>query len=203
MVAVILPVGHYIGQFFTSEQAADPESHEVRLGDEVFELSPNEYAVWGLAHGDLETLQNSKPGRPSIEAEAKELGVADPGVAFTDLLDQGLLAQVMPVESAVRRFAEQYRVTPLALGLGNTAEQLGTLMLGHPEQPRIGVGYEVYRVWSFAGHYPSLWQTCVNLAEPTENAQTSTDPTFLVNSFFDVLPALLSVSCVYIDRRRP
>ncbi len=203
MVAVILPIGQYLGQFFTSEQAEDPESHEVRLGDEVFELSPPEYAVWGLAHSDLETLQKTKPSRLSIESEAKELGVADPAIAFTDLLGQGLLTQVMPVESAVRRFAEQYRVTPLALGLGNTAEQLGTLLLGHPEQPRIGVGYEVYRVWSFTSHYPSLWETCVNLAEPTQNNQTSTDPTFLLNTFFEVLPALLSVSCVCIDRRLP
>ncbi|MGH3545646.1 MAG: hypothetical protein ACRDPW_06950 [Mycobacteriales bacterium] len=203
MVAVVLPVGHYLGQFFTSEQAADPETHEVRLGDEVFELSLAEYAVWGLAHSDLETLQKTKPGRPAIEADAKELGVTDPTVAFTDLLGQGLLTQVMPVGSAVRRFAEQYQVTPLALGLGNTAEQLGTLLLGHPEQPRVGVGYEVYRVWAFAGHYPSLWDTCVSLAEPTADNQTSTDPAFLLNSFFDVLPALLSVSCVYIDRRRP
>ena len=202
MVAVVLPVGHYLGQFFTSEQAQEPESHEVRLGDSVFELSPLEYAVWGLAHGDLESLQLAKPSRLSIESEAKELGVDDPSTAFNDLQEQGLLTQVMPVGSAIRRFAEQYQVTPLALGLGNTAEQLGTLMLGHPEQPRIGVGYEVYRVWSFASHYPSLWDACVNLAEPTQNNQTSTDPTFLVNSFFDVLPALLSVSCVYIDRRR-
>lgn len=203
MVAVVLPVGHYLGQFFTSEQAQEPESHEVRLGDEVFELSPNEYAVWGLAHGDLETLQKTKRSRPTIESEARELGVADPTTAFNDLMSQGLFAQVMPIESAVRRFAEQYLVAPLSLGLGNTAEQLGTLLVGHPEQPRVGIGYEVYRVWSFAGHYPSLWDACVNLAEPTADGQTSTDPRFLLNTFFDVLPALLSVSCVYIDRRRP
>jgi hypothetical protein len=202
MVAVVLPIGHYLGQFFTSEQAEDPESHEVRIGEDVFQLSAAEYVVWGLAHSELETLQHTKPSRTAVESQARELGVADPTTAFSDLTEQGLLAQVMPVGNTVRRFAEQHQVKPLSLGLGNTAEQLGTLTLGHPEQPRIGVGYEVYRVWSFCAHYDSLWETCTALAEPTETEQTSTDPNFLVNSFFDVLPALVSVSCVYIDRRR-
>ena len=87
MVAVVLPVGHYLGEFYTSEDAEEPASHEVRLGDEVFELSPAEYAVWGLAHGDLESLQNAKPNRAALEAEAKELGAEDPALA-------GLLPEV-------------------------------------------------------------------------------------------------------------
>jgi hypothetical protein len=201
MVNVVVPIGHYLGQFFVSETAEEPDSHEVRSKDEVFQLSPAEYVVWGLAHSDLEQLQVAKPSRVAVQAQARELGVEDPKVAFDDLIEQGLLAQIVPTGGSVRKFAEEHQVRPLALGLGNTAEQLGALLLGHPEQPRIGVGYEVYRVWAFCGNYPTLWETCISLAEPTEAEQTSTDPEFLLNSFFDVLPALLSVSCAYIDHR--
>ncbi len=140
--------------------------------------------------------------RAGVESIAHELGVKQPASVYQDLLRSGLLVQLLPTESALRNFAEGFRVAPLAIGLGNSPEALGDIQIGVPGDPRAILRYEAYRVWAAAGQYPSLCKACQRVSESTGVDGLSTDPDFLLKAFFEALPALVSVNCVHIDRRQ-
>lgn len=222
MVALVLPVGHYAGQLFTSPEAQGPESFEVRFRDGMFSLSAAEYAVWAVAHGDPRKIGRSGTSRTVVEKAAKEAGVEDPAPIFDSLVDDGLLVSVMPTGSSPRTFAQQHQIMPLALGLGNgphgeekpDADAFRYFQIGMPDAPRATVDYDIYHMWLFCHRAPTLWEALSTMAkeaqetnaeeqasERDDKVQLIADPDQLLSNFLQALPILVSTSCAYIDRR--
>lgn len=214
MVALVIPVGHFAGPMFTSPEAEAPESFEIRFRDGVFSLSAQEYAVWAVAHGDPEKVGQRSQSRTVVETAAKDAGVDDPGPIFDSLVNDGLLTQVMPKGEPAREFARNHQIMPLALGLGNTPQQLGAFQIGMPNSARATVGYDVYHMWLFCHREENLWKAVTTIAKEAEEANIEeadsdredkieliSDPDVLLTGLLEAMPVLISTSCVYIDRR--
>lgn len=202
MISAVLPVGRYLGDFYSSPNSEEPDIYEALIGDDTFQMSRDQYRVWIAAHGAYKQGEPAPPQtRATVEKVARDLGAEDSEVSYKELKEAGLLTQVVPQGRALGQFAREYRVEPLMVGLGNSPDRLEMMQIGVPGMTRALVSYEAYRVWAFASEYPSLWDTCVKVAEPTGVEGLSTDPDFLLKNFFDALPALVSVNCVYINRR--
>lgn len=214
MVALVVPVGHFAGPMYTSTEAEVPESFEVRFRDGVFSLSAEEYAVWAVSHGDPEKVSKQPQSRPVVESAAKAAGVDEPGPIFDSLIDDGLLVSVMPTGKSSQTFAQQHQMVPLALGLGNSAQNPAEFQIGLPNAPRVSVGYDVYHMWLFCHRQPTLWEAITTIAKEAEEANTEepnaegeekvelvSDPDVLLKALLAALPVLISTSCVFIDRR--
>ncbi|MGH3803119.1 MAG: hypothetical protein ACRDTD_23920 [Pseudonocardiaceae bacterium] len=212
MVAALIPVGQYAGQFFTSKQQIDPAYHEVRLGGEFLRLTSIEHATWAVTHSDPELLaEGTEPNRAAVEAGMRELGYPDIGEPLKTLQDLGLIASVLPVGAGVKRFAEMHRVVPQVLGLGNTADALDDCLLGTPGEPRLALPFDVYQVWLASELHPCLWDACEQVAAAFVAAAEQTGKTRdgspitairLAQATARALPLLIATSCAYLDLRR-
>ncbi|MGH3803803.1 MAG: hypothetical protein ACRDTD_27455 [Pseudonocardiaceae bacterium] len=206
MVAVLLPTGFFAGEFYTATDAEEPEYYDVRFGTEILRLDAPTYAVWALSHGDPVRMANgAEPNRLSLVAVAREAGLADIGQSLADLQELGLVVQLLPVGNQLQRFAQAHWVKPLAMGLGNTNEDLERVRIGHPDNLRISVSPLAYNVWLYSDQFQSLWDTCAHVAaqisgQAGDNAATAR-PDDVLNEFLPILPALIAVSCAYVDRR--
>ena len=166
MVAVVLPIGHALGGFYASPDAEEPESYEVRVGETTYTLSLDRYIVWTAAHGDYSNQVGNGAKEPqsrgSVEESARELGVGQPAEPYNQLLTGGLLLSLVPTGSSLRKFAEEYQVLPLGIGLGNSSEHPEMIQIGMPGQPRALLGYEAFRVWAALAGCPLVMESLPN-----------------------------------------
>lgn len=205
---VVFPVGHFAGPMYTEVAATEPESCEIRFREGVFSLSAQEYAVWAVAHGDPEQVSVRANTRTAIEIAASNAGVPDPGTVFGTLVDDGLLTVTTARPDRLRAFAQRHQIRPLALGLGNSADNLATFQIGLPNAPRVAVGYDVYHLWLFAHQKDNLWEAVRTVGAEAAEANAADragsriieDPDELLAGLVAALPVLLSTSCVYLDR---
>jgi hypothetical protein len=52
---LVVPIGHYVGTFVPP--SGSPDHHEqVRIGADVRDLDPEQFRIWGLAHGLLDRV---------------------------------------------------------------------------------------------------------------------------------------------------
>lgn len=203
MATMILPVGHYLGEYFSAATVA-PDSYDVRLGDDVHNLSFAEYTVWSVAHGFPEMIGDRRPSRPIVEAQATQLGIEDSPTVFQRLVNSGLVAS-LTLRSHMFSFAEEHRAYPLAVCLGNSADELDSYVLGRPREPLATVSQEVFFLWSYLPRFATLRQAADEVsadyrgAELVEDEDSVRDSDAILWSFFQALPTLVATSCVYID----
>lgn len=205
---VVFPVGHFAGPMFTEIDAPEPESYEIRFREGVFSLSAHEYAVWAVAHGDPEQVGVRANTRTAIENAASNAKVPNPGPVFDTLVDDGLLTVTTARPDRLRAFAQRHQIRPLALGLGNSADNVATFRIGLPNAPRVAVGYDVYHLWLFAHQKDNLWEAVQTVGAEAAEANATDgggisiieDPDELLAGLVVALPVLLSTSCVYLDR---
>ena len=207
---MLLPVGQYAGQFFTSAQQVDPVYHEVRLGGEFLRLTPFEHVTWAVAHSDPQLLADGvEPNRAAIDTAMRQLGYADASQPLDTLRELGLIASVLPIGNGARAFAEQYRVVPQVLGLGNQADALDDCLVGTPGEPRLSLPFDVSQVWLASELHPCLWDACEQVAAAIGAARNQAGTTgepitavTLATGMVRVLPLLIATSCSYLDVRR-
>ena len=202
MVAVVLPIGQYAGEFYAQAGDANPEYYEVRLGNSMARLDPDSFDLWALAHGNPQDLdEGAELNRLSLAAAANESGIADAGPQIADLQRLGLLAQVLPTENQLHRFARDYCARSLAVGLGTTSEDPSQPLIGYPDTPLISVPESTYNVWLYSDRHGSIWETCQYLAPRLSSVEAAISPEGLISEFFDILPLMVAVGCVYLDLR--
>lgn len=177
----VFPIGHYIGE-------RQPEGlHYVRVGMEHQTMTPDEFGVWVLAHGE----------RP-VWTDEDVLALADKADLPGAVESLARLKSVGAVASAddAQAFAARYRLTPLLIGLGNTEEHPDTYTIGLPGTPVAQVNAGSYELWQWSALAPTLWHTCEVRAKVTE------DPVSAAELVADVLAEtrpLLANSCAYLD----
>lgn len=204
MVAFVVPIGFPLGPSFSAGGDEFPDSFDIRLGGEFCSLSPDAYAVWLLTHGYPELVEQRAPTRVQVEEQASSQGVENPRGVFDELLRQGLLAQVMPIDNQLKKFAMEYRCHPLGKGLGNTAEAPEDYSIGTPEDPWAIVDYRTYFIWSYLPHFPSLWDAVTEIANYgvlIDAKRVTLDALGVLNVFIENFSMMLSLNCVYFDRR--
>jgi hypothetical protein len=150
---------------------------QVRVGVEIEELPDELYAAWHAAHG-----------------------VAPEG-PVDELLARGLLTSTAdPVG-----FASAHRLLPLALGLGNTAEEPWLFSAGLLYQPLAAMTGPLYDLWQWAHLSPDLWSACREAAAVAVRAGVTdaeqTDPEQMLAGALASVPQLLAARVAYFDVR--
>jgi hypothetical protein len=176
----VFPIGHYMGE-------RHPEGlHYVRLGLEHQTMTADEFGVWVLSHQDspqwsLEDVLAlaAKASLPSAESSVERL------------LSVGLLATAD--DPAV--FTRSYRLEPLLVGIGNTAEDPDTYLVGLPETEPARLGASGYELWQWSALAPTLWHTCEIRAKVAGGVPSDMAPALLTD-----LRPLLANSCGYLDK---
>jgi tetratricopeptide (TPR) repeat protein len=206
---LVVPIGHFAGPMYTSVDAEIPESFEVRFRDGVYSLSPEEYAVWAVSHGDPSLVTDQAPTtREVAEWSARAAGVPEPGPILDSLIEDGLLVETCTLGDQAQEFARHHRVIPLALGLGNSPQNPAEFHIGLPNAARVSVGYDVYHTWLFSHRAPNLWDALLTIAEEARESNKEVpggdllvdDPDVLLSALLQALQVLISTSCVFIDR---
>ncbi|HEY0448951.1 hypothetical protein [Actinophytocola sp.] len=194
MAAIVLPVGHDLGAFHPGDGAA--AVRQVRLGAEIVELSTEEFQVWSLAHGI--------PSGDTVSCTPADLSspLSSPD-AVAALRDRGLLAEVTP--DSAQRFAAAHRLLPLALGLGNTAEEPWLFSVGLLYQPLVMMTGALFDLWQWAHLSPDLWLACRESAEVATRAGADdadvTDPARVLAGALGSLHQLLVARVACLDVR--
>ena len=127
----------------------------------------------------------------------------DDPAALHSLLEQGLLAQVVPGSPESVAFASRRRLLPLALGLGNSAERPGQFAAGLRGRPLVVMSGGMYDLWQWAHLSPNLWLACQELALVARRAGLTdpgrTDPAQVLSGAFRSLHPLLATRVACLD----
>jgi hypothetical protein len=199
VATLIVPVGHALGSYF-SGPTIEPDSYDVRLGEDVHNLNFDEYTVWSIAHGFPELVGERRPSRPIIEAQATQLGIDNSPLIFQRLVNSGLIAPIA-LRRHMRDFAEQHRAYPLALGLGNSGENNSEFLIGRADQPLAIVAPDVFHLWSYLPRFSNLWQAATEVAGDLSTPDAEPlSPEAVLWSLTQALPTLLSMNCIYFDQ---
>jgi hypothetical protein len=148
---------------------------QIRVGAEVEELTEEQYETW--------------------------LGVLDGAPAPDDLRTRRLVAD--PTDAV--EFASTHRFLPLALGLGNTAEEPWLFSAGLLYQPMVAMTSPLYDLWQWAHLSPDLWSACREAAavavQAGVTATEQTDPTEVLAGALETAPHLLMAKVACFDVR--
>ena len=184
-----VPIGHLVG------------AGRVRRGTSLVELDDRQYAVWALAHGTPHAVEEQLPWqRESIVELARHTGIANAAEIVEELLGIGLLAEFTLGGEEARDFARGHQLTPLMLGLGNTATEPVGFAIGFLGQPVLRVDFAVYDLWQWSAMDDSLWAVCESAADVARrSAEAQTDAETLLSRFLTALHPLLLVNAAYVD----
>jgi hypothetical protein len=148
---------------------------QIRVGAEVEELTEEQYKTW--------------------------LAVLDGGPASDELRTRRLLAD--PTDAV--EFASTHRLLPLALGLGNTAEEPWLFSAGLLYQPMVVMTSPLYDLWQWAHLSPDLWSACRESAavalQAGVTAPEQTDPAEVLAGALETVPHLLAARVACFDVR--
>lgn len=199
---LLFPVGHHVGARHRVE--SDEVLEQVRRGATFHDLTSQEYAVWTLAHGSPEAVQNEVPWtRKAVEELARVAGLTAVSEVVDKLMETGLLVEVAPGTDEALAFAKAHRVVPLMLGLGNTADEPWLFGIGFLGQPILQVTHPIYDVWQWSAMDDTLWATCLSAVDVARRAKSTdpetTDPTKLFAGFLGTIHALLLSKAACLD----
>jgi hypothetical protein len=201
---LLLPVGHLLGASYPTLGSAEHTVH-VRVGPDLVELDDAAFGAWALAHG-LPGGDTARPWtREALLRTAAERGVGDLTGAVSALLADRLLVEVPPGPAAAVAFAEQHRLVPLALGLGNDPDEPDTWSIGLLGRPLVTVTATLFDVFEWAHLDDDLWAACRRASERARRAglteSAAVEPERLLTDVLGALHGLLSVDVACLDTR--
>ncbi|MGQ0840908.1 hypothetical protein [Actinokineospora sp.] len=197
--ALLVPIGHSLGAFHPGD--GTDHVQQVRVGADVVELGDTDFGLWALAHGLPDSAGG--PAVPCTRAGLRE-AAADTD-SLPGFLRTGLIAEVTPGSAESVEFASTHRLVPLALGLGNDAEQPWLYSVGLLYQPLVLMTGALYDLWQWAHLAPDLWSACREAAGVAEAAGVTepeqTQPELVLAGLFGSLHQLLSAHVACVDVR--
>ena len=141
-----------------------------------------------------------------VGAEIEELTDARYESWLAARADDWLLARrlLAPVGDQVA-FASTHRLLPLAIGLGNTAEEPWLFSAGLLYQPVVAMTSPLYDLWQWAHLSPDLWSACREAAavavQAGVTAPEQTDPAQVLAGAMETVPQLLTARVACFDVR--
>lgn len=206
-VALLFPVGHYMGPFHPG-RGAPPKHHIVRVGRDTPKL-PDEthFDVWALSHGLPARIGHMPWTRQAVARVATDAGVPDPEAVLDSLLELGLVVEVVPGTPGAVDFARRHRVHSLLIGLGNGPEDPFLDGIGLPGLPPLArVEPRVYELWQWAHLWPDLWSACQGFTEAARESGASgeeePDPARWLDVALGDLRTLIAHNAAYLDTAR-
>lgn len=206
---LLLPIGHYLGALHDQPEPGR-RVHRVRRGVEFLSLSDGEFLAWSLGTGAPERIaEGVRWTRRAAADYADSVGVGErPDVdveATTEaLLGSGMLVELRPDGDDAVEFASRHVLTPLMIGLGNTADAVDAYRIGFLAQPLIAVPFPVYDVWQWSPMDTSLWATCERSARTAQRSgfddPVFTDPAALLAVVLTDVHVLLSSGAAALNR---
>jgi hypothetical protein len=176
----VFPIGHYMGE-------RHPEGlHYVRVGLEHQTMTEDEFGVWVLSHQDSPQWSSE-----NVLALATQSALPTAQDSVERLLAAGLLV------TRSDTFTQSYRLHPLQVGRGNTAEAPDVYEVGLPGQEPAKLSAGSYEVWQWAAMAPTLWHTCEIRGKVTGTTSSEATESVLAD-----LRPLLGNSCAYLDKAR-
>lgn len=173
----LVPIGHDLGVFHAG--MGGPPARQIRVGAEVEELTEEQYKTW------LAAFDGATPPPEALEQLRTRRLLADP----TDQVE----------------FASTHRLLPLALGLGNTAEEPWLFSAGLLYQPIVAMTSPLYDLWQWAHLSPDLWSACRESAsvavQAGVTASEQTDPVEVLAGAMETAPHLLAARVACFDVR--
>lgn len=209
----LLPVGHYHGRSYPGPDRP-LSAHRVRVGLDVVRLTPDEFAVWCLAHGLPDQSDDAPWTRREVEAAAREDGVSDASAALDGLLRRRAVVAVAgepggPDDALdLSGFARTHRLEALLHGLGTPPEDPAALGIGVPGfAPLLIAGRTAAGLWQWAPLCADLHEACVLLARGAartgETDPEHTDASRVLAGALSALRRLISHSAAYLDVTGP
>lgn len=205
MPMVVVPVGFVMGPEFGDDGPDDREPWywEVHLGGNAQQLSATEFSAWAAAFVDPPSHAQLAVNRQTLENylanndDGLTGPIAEPGPVVTELLERGLLAEFDPVDGPLADLFGGLRLFPQGRGLGSTPEEPQIYRIVFDDMELVRVSREVYRLWSYALRYPSLWEACDRLtrSDPTRRERRARE-------LAAALPALVSAGAGFLDPAR-
>ncbi len=200
---LLFPVGHYLGAHY-DDLESDEVPQQVRRGATFHDLTRQQFAVWTLAHGSPDAVNNEVTWRRrSVVELAKLTGLTGATDLVDELLAMGLLVEVTPGTDQALDFAKTHRLMPLMLGLGNTSDEPWLFDIGFLGRPIVRVFHATYDLWQWSAMDDTLWATCESAVDVARRAKStdpeSTDPERLLTTFLGSLHILLSVNAACLD----
>lgn len=164
---LVVPVGRYLGMLPDASGAT--LSHTVRLGPRRVELSDDEMLVWALAHGAPGQAGTAWWGRTAVRSGVD--GDVDPLIDRLRMV--GLLAEVWPEGQEAVGFARSVRLSPLQVGLGNSADEPRVFLVGRPGERVVALATPLFLLWSWACRETDLWAACEVAADLDEQDRSA------------------------------
>jgi hypothetical protein len=207
-VGLVLPIGHLIGG--TDDQRTGEIAYRVRVGPDVVTLTTTQYVLWALTHSQSGRGPDERWGRNHVLTAAAVLNLEDdPTEVLDELIDDGLVAEIEPDSEDVNDFGGRYRLSPLMLGLGNSAEEPGQFQIGLPDLPLIKVSGLLYDLYAWGHLYPDLTSAVRASVESLRDhpelqpgGPLPLDPDELLDGVVQSLHILLAPNTAYLDVRR-
>lgn len=202
--SLVFPIGHCIG---ASYDPAEPTEHsfQVRVGADVIRLDDARFAIWGLAHGLPERPLEQPWGREGVLDAARRAGVPWATRVLDALIEDHMLCETTAGTDSALDFARRYRMIPLMLGLGNTAEEPLLYSVGMVGQPVVAMSAMAYDLYEWAHMDSSIWLACEGAAATAVRVGVedpdATDPVHMLDALLGTLHVLLSPNAVCLDTR--
>ena len=199
---LLFPIGHCMGVFHNS---VEPDDHytQVRVGPVIHQLSDEQFAIWGLAHALPDRPLDELWSRASVLTAARRAGIGRPDEVLDSLLEDGLLAETTPNGDSAIDFGRRYRMVPLMLGLGNTAEEPGIYSIGLVGMPIVQLSATAYDLYEWAHLDPNLWVACEGAAATALRVgiddPLATDPVRTLEALLETLHIMLSHNAICLD----
>ncbi len=138
-------------------------------------------------------------------AAADGRGIAGSEQVLESLIADHLVAETTPGTDSAVDFARRYRLIPLMLGLGNTAEEPWIYSVGMIDLPVVQLSAMAYDLYEWAHMDANLWVACEGAAATAVRVgiedPLATDPLAMLNVLLSTLHFLLSPNAVYLDSR--
>ncbi|MGH3095093.1 MAG: hypothetical protein ACRDMV_03735 [Streptosporangiales bacterium] len=201
MPTVIVPVGFIMGPEFGAGGPVDrdPLYWEVHLGGDSQQLTVEEFSAWSEAFTDPPKHAELTVNRQSLEQRLTEndgglAGAIDnPDPIVTSLIERGLLVEFDPVNDWLQHLFDRLRLFPQGQGIGSTPDAPDVYRISFADVVLVNVSANVYRLWSYAVRFPTLWQACSGLAGSTGA------PEPLAREVAAVVPLLVSAGAAFLD----
>lgn len=203
--SLLIPVGHLIGAYHDLP-VSDDHFVQVRVGPAVVRLKDEQFAMWALAHGAPDRPPDRPWGRKAVLDAARRARIPGAKQVLDSLITDSLIFEVTPGADSAVDFARAFRMVPLMLGLGNTAEHPGLYSVGMIGQPWVSMSAGVYDLYEWAHMDSNLWLACQGAAATALRVgiqdPEATDPRVMLDALLSMLHFLLTPNAVYFDTRR-
>lgn len=166
---VLIPVGQALGPE-RAEPTTAGHAYRVFDGAEMHKLDEAEYGVWSASRGEADAA-DAAWGPEQVLQSARQAGISDPSGVLHDLVDRGLLVEVLIGSEDAIRFCALHRVEARMPILGPGLDVPGGADVGSPGQPPAAVSADCANLFLYGPVYDDLWSACGAVAEVTPTRQ--------------------------------